>query len=145
MLLLMLEMLIDLVVDLDFFLLALLALDLFLSIKSLRKGEIMTHLTKIHCLRYPFFLLILILSHIRIIIPFAWASWRAFCSASFAAFQLGSRTFSRHSSSQLVLQQVFLSNVRPIIISICIISICIISICIGIRRCVFSIERFIIQ
>ena len=119
--------------------------NLFLSIKRLRKGEIMTHLTKIHCLRYPFFLLILILSHIRIIIPFAWAPWRAFCSASFAAFHLVSRTFSRQSSSQLVLQQIFLSNVRPIIISICIISICIISICIGIRRCVFSIERFIIQ
>ena len=83
-----LEMMLDLVVDLFFFWIRLVELDLFLSIERLRIGEIMTHLTKIHCLRYPFFLLILILSHIRIIIPFAWASWRAFCSASFAAFHL---------------------------------------------------------
>ena len=70
---------------------------LILSIKRFRKGEIMTHFTKINWLTYAFFLLILILWYIRIIIPFAWASlWAFFFESSLHSIFSQSRSLCLH-------------------------------------------------
>ena len=78
-----------------------------LSNKRFRRGEIMTHLTKINWLRYAFFLLNLILIHIRIIILFAWASlWALFFASSLNSILLKIPiVFPSQASSQPTLQK----------------------------------------